>query len=407
MYLIRNTICLLLALCILLSGSPALVSSASEDPMAVKDLSEFGAALPEETEEPSSEETMPMETEPAQTEAVETEPVEQPTEETQPEETVPEETIAQEEKPEVWEPRGHNGIPLYFQTDYPDHMYGVGTIASSGCSAVCLSMVASYMTGHTYLPDEIARYFGGAAENNIARLELGSDTLQLPYHKAENWHETYAALKEGKVAIALMNYKSIFTSSQHFIVLTGVTEDGKILVNDPYEPNYEKWDLKKGLEVGFDDSAIVQGYSGAWIYDKDAMPEAPFIYYKPKPVRGEPRYDFELTEEEMDLLAKVVWVEARGECMEGQQAVAEVIFNRMASENFSDKLEHVIYSAGQFVSSKFLEDAQPYQMQYEAIENALYGPYVLPMDVVYFATNAKTDNVWGEIGGHVFCYAED
>ena len=41
-----------------------------------------------------------------------------------------------------------------------------------------------------------------------------------------------------------------------------------------------------------------------------------------------------MTEEEIDLLAKILWVEARGESVEGQKAVVEVIFNRMVSEKF-------------------------------------------------------------------------
>ena len=61
-------------------------------------------------------------------------------------------------------------IPQYFQTDYPDQMYGCGTVASNGCGITCVAMVATYLTGHTYTPDELARYFGGKADNNIARL---------------------------------------------------------------------------------------------------------------------------------------------------------------------------------------------------------------------------------------------
>lgn len=410
MRLIRTLLCLLLVLCMMLGNGPVAAMAVSEDPQALKDLEDFGAALTEEPEEESQEEVTEVETAEAIPEEKGTDspqPEEEASEETIPEETAPEETVSAAEKTEEAGVSGHNGIPLFFQTDYPDTMYGIGTIADNGCGAVCLAMVANYLTGHNYRPDELARYFGGAAENNIARMELGSETLQLPFHKAENWHETYAALEAGKVAIALMNGKSAFTNSQHFIVLAGLTEDGKVLVNDPYEPNYEKWDLKQGLRTGFDSSAIVCGYSGAWIYDKDAVPENPFIYYKPAPVRGECRYDFTLTEDEMDLLAKLVWVEARGECMEGQQAVAEVVFNRMASEHFSDDLNYVIFGEGQFPSTKFLEEAQPCQMQYEAIESAFYGPYVLPEDVYYFATSAKTDNVWGQIGGHIFCYAQD
>lgn len=350
--------------------------------------------LPEEILQviPTEEETVPEDTEP-------------PIQETIPTETM--EVLETTEPADPNAPKGHNGVPLYFQTDYPDQMYGMGTMASNGCSATSLAMVASYLTGHDYTPDDLGRYFGGAAENNIKRLELGSKTLQLPYKKSLNWHETYEALKQGKVAIALMRSESLFTDSQHFIVLTGFNEEGKIMVNDSYEPNYYKWDLEKAFREGFDQEDIMLGYDGAWIYDKAKIPENPIFYYEPEPARGECRYDFELTDEEKTLLAKVVWVEARGESMKGQQAVAEVILNRLVSGRFADTIRGIIFSENQFKSAKFLDKAQPYQMQYEAVESAFYGPYILPDDVFYFATSAKTSKVWGEIGGHVFCYAEN
>ena len=81
--------------------------------------------------------------------------------------------------------------------------------------------------------------------------------------------------------------------------------------------------------------------------------------------------------------------------------------NRMVSDNFPDTLSEVIFAEGQFNSAKFLDDADPGQAQYEALENALNGVSVLPIDVVYFARTPKTDKVWGQIGGHVFCYPED
>lgn len=295
-------------------------------------------------------------------------------------------------------------IPLFFQTDYPQTIYGTGTVANNGCGITCLAMVATYMTRHPYLPDELARYFGGRAENNIARLEYGSDCLQLPYYKATNWHETLAALENGKIAIALMGSDSIFTSGQHFIVLTGMTEDGKIMVNDPNETNYSHWQLKNGFENGFAPGDILCGYSGAWIYDPDAMPEEPFIYTEEREI-VECRYpDVTLTWEEIQLLARVIWVESRGECAEGQQAVAEVVLNRLVSDNYADTLSGVIYAENQFNSVPFLDDAEPGQAQYEAIDRALYGPYILSMDVVKFANYVVNDDIWGQIGGHYFFF---
>lgn len=316
-------------------------------------------------------------------------------------EEVPAETQSEEKKV-------ISTIPQYFQNDYPYTMYGSGTIATSGCSIVSLAMVASYLTDHEYTPDELAHYFGGRAINNIARLEYGNKTLQLACKKAANWHVVYKALQEGQVAIVLMNHNSIFTNSQHFIVLAGINENGKIIVNDSNRDNYDFWQLKKGFEEGFNPEDILLGYDGAWIYDKSAMPEEPFIYYEEEPERGEPRYaDITLSQDDIKLLAKVVWVEAQGECAEGQQAVAEVALNRIASDSFPDNLHDVIYGQGQFRSVPRLDKAEPFQAQYEAIERAIYGPYILPKEVVYFATKPTNSNIWGQIGGHIFCYGND
>lgn len=316
--------------------------------------------------------------------------------------TLPTETQAPEES--APERIRYEAVPNFYQTDYPDNLFGNGTIATSGCSITSLAMVASYLTGYEYTPDVLADYFGGYGQNNIQRLDHASDMLQLPWKRAKDVRETLAAVREGSLAIVLMNQKSFFTSGEHFIVLAGITEDDKIIVNDPYQPNYSKWDLKEGFQSGFSDSYIIQGYSSGWIYDAAAMPEEPFIYIEEKPY-VEPRYpDISLTEEERTLIAKVIWVEARGEPAEGQQAIAEIIFNRMVSDSFPNTVQEVLFSFNQFPSTEYLYKAKPSQAQYDAIQDALSGPYILPIDVYHFATYPVNKNVWGTIGGHVFCY---
>ncbi len=299
----------------------------------------------------------------------------------------------------------YQDVPLYFQTDYPNIRYGMGTIATSGCSVTSLAMVATYLTGHNYMPDQLADYFSDYnSENHVEKLEYMSDQLQLPWHKAENFHEALDALRNDKVVIALMEETSAFTDGQHFIVLTGLNEQGRIMVNDPNAVNYTLWNLKPGFSDGFQDHEIWKGYSGAWIYDPAAMPEEPFIYIE-EYVDVECRYPgISLTLAEEELLARMVWVEARGESFEGQQAIAEIVLNRLVSQKFQDTVSGVIYAENQFRSTEFLEDAEPSSIQYEAVERALEGPYVLPMDVVHFATYPVNKNVWGQIGGHIFCY---
>ena len=117
----------------------------------------------------------------------------------------------------------------------------------------------------------------------------------------------------------------------------------------------------------------------------------------------------EITGDERELLARLIWAEARGECAEGQQAVAEVVLNRWAADNFPDSVREVIFegqgtSCPQFSTAELLDQAEPTAAQYEAVERALHGENILPMDVVFFSRGAENDRVWGSIGNHVFCY---
>ena len=363
---------------------------AEENP---EDTTEAYTETTDSTEEPETTEETAEPTEPTET-----------TEATEPEATEAEDSDSSQSSSSPTKVKTVNGFPLYNQLDYPNKRFGSGTVATSGCGITSLAMVATYLTGHTYLPDELAGYFGGYGENNVQRLEYGAKQMQLPIRKADNIRQIFSAMKEGNIAILLMNHLSIFTESQHFIVLNGMTKDGKYLVADSYAPNYEKWDLKRGFEEGFEEKDLLLGYNGGWIFDVSAMPEEPFIYTEEKP-DCEPRYpDVELTWDEQQLMAKIIWLEARGESKEGQQAIAEIILNRLVSGKFGDSIHDVIYGEGQFRTTPFLKDADAWQAQYDAIDDALTGPNILPMNVYYFATYPENGRIWGKIGGHIFCY---
>lgn len=324
---------------------------------------------------------------------------------TEPTETIPQETIPAETIPEVTKPPRItiDEVPQYYQNDYPEEPYGTDTVAQSGSNMAALAMVATYLTDHHYYPDQmadmLAHYLGG----HYQRLEYGSDLLQLSWSRAENVHESLKAVQDGKIVILMMSGKSMFTWKDHFVVVTGQQENGKYTVMDPDQTHYSK--LEKYFTDGFSDKDLTRGYSCGWIYDKASMPEEPFIY-TPEPPAAESRYPgLELTQEEKNLLAKLICMEAASEPFEGQQAVAEVVLNRLASGRFQNSIHNIIHAEGQFPSVPYLYKAKPDYSQYKAIEQAQYGPYVLPEDVVFYAKFKVNDNYWGQIGEHYFCYS--
>ncbi len=142
-----------------------------------------------------------------------------------------------------------------------------------------------------------------------------------------------------------------------------------------------------------------------------AIPESVFLASateEPKPID---RYaGVTISDVERWEFASMIFLEAGNQSPEGQQAVAEVILNRVIASNFPNSLYAVLHhgentSIPQFSSVGRLYSASPDQAQFDAIDAALYGPSILPDDVVFFSRHGENNRVWGQIGDHIFCYS--
>ena len=157
-------------------------------------------------------------------------------------------------------------VPLMYQTDYPHIPYDTDNVAASGCGISSLAMVATYLKDTKYTPGDLALKYNDCCSNNTLRMEYGIKDLGLKPKKTHDWDELMKGLKKGKVAIVLVSSASTFTDVGHFLVATGVTKDGKILINDPNKNNYYRSDLADGYENGFDVSTVKQGFFTAWVF---------------------------------------------------------------------------------------------------------------------------------------------
>lgn len=164
-------------------------------------------------------------------------------------------------------------VPLYNQLDYPNTRYGCcGTIASHGCGITSLAMVASYLLDKEILPDEMAKQFGEYNTEEGSCWVLFEDSakeLGLGFQeRTENTNKVMEALEAGQVVVSLQ-HTGLFTGGGHFIVLVGLTEDGKIIVNDPNGANYTKNNtMINGFVNGFTPRQVFQDGVQYWIYDK-------------------------------------------------------------------------------------------------------------------------------------------
>ena len=168
-------------------------------------------------------------------------------------------------------------VPNFYQQDYNDTYLaydgyvGPRTVATSGCGFTAASMLVSYLTGKEVTPnmlvDDWAR--GYYVYNEGMDLAFPKD-LAGHYNLGEvtevgnnNPNAITDALKNGKIIMCSQG-SGPFTSSGHIILLTGITEDGKILVNDPNKEN----SLDKGYkDKAFDISEINNSAIKYWIYE--------------------------------------------------------------------------------------------------------------------------------------------
>jgi len=97
------------------------------------------------------------------------------------------------------------------------------------------------------------------------------------------------------------------------------------------------------------------------------------------------KYRVNVTQEELNLLARAVYSEARGESYEGQVAVASVILNRVADPRFPNTIKGVIFEPWAFTA---VHDGQFW-----------LTPDPKVMDAVYDALKG-----WDPTGGAVFYY---
>ena len=160
-------------------------------------------------------------------------------------------------------------VIYYNQLDerWADTMYGTsGTIGEAGCGPTAMAIVTSTLTGTPHDPVELSEWAvanGHRCEGNGSYPSLipaAAEAYGLSWESVppDNPQVMVDALADGKLVVAIMA-KGHFTSSGHFIVLRGVTAEGKILVADPAsrKRSEQEWDLsiildeaRKGAAAG-------------------------------------------------------------------------------------------------------------------------------------------------------------
>lgn len=145
-------------------------------------------------------------------------------------------------------------IPLFLQWDekWGYDKYGDDYIAVAGCAPTSLSMVAVGLTGNTDINPLVVSnyaydngfYVEGVGSSwsliSTGARHFGLDSQELSLSK----YSILSTLEAGNPIIVTVG-PGTFTSTGHFLVLTGLTSNGKIKINDPNSKynSSKSWDV--------------------------------------------------------------------------------------------------------------------------------------------------------------------
>ncbi|RIV25647.1 spore cortex-lytic enzyme [Alicyclobacillaceae bacterium I2511] len=117
-----------------------------------------------------------------------------------------------------------------------------------------------------------------------------------------------------------------------------------------------------------------------------------------------------LTAADLNLMAHVVYAEARGEPFDGEVAVAAVVLNRLHDPKFPHTIPGIIYQPGAFTSVNDGQiNLQPNQQSMNAVMDAVHGWDPSHGALYYFNPSTSTSTwIWSkpeilQIGHHIFC----
>ncbi len=137
---------------------------------------------------------------------------------------------------------------------YADHPYGVNTIGGYGCGPTSMAMVVSNLTDTVITPDQMGDwaydngYFVNYCGTAYGLFPAASAAYGINCVTASAYDKEtiVSALKAGKLVLTIVG-PGDFTIGRHFLLIRGITDDGKLLLGDSgkYEFALEPWDYNR------------------------------------------------------------------------------------------------------------------------------------------------------------------
>lgn len=145
-------------------------------------------------------------------------------------------------------------LTYYNQNDirWSNFLYGgKDPLSSYGCGPTVMAMLVTSLTGQQVLPTDMASWSyannywcpGQGSYHRLIKDSASAYGLKVTSIKDYTVKGIQDALNSGNLLVALMK-KGHFTSQGHFLIITGMTNNGKIRIADSnnYENTKKEWD---------------------------------------------------------------------------------------------------------------------------------------------------------------------
>lgn len=112
--------------------------------------------------------------------------------------------------------------------------------------------------------------------------------------------------------------------------------------------------------------------------------EHPVEETSPQPIETPTTYTYNITPEDRETLARLVYLEGNVESLECQKAIVSVVINRLNSGYWGNTINSVIYARNQFTPASRIPYTTPTATNYEAVDYVLTNGITLPSYCLYF-----------------------
>ena len=169
-----------------------------------------------------------------------------------------------------------------------------------------------------------------------------------------------------------------------------------------WQPRYtqEEW---QQIEIERNSEQFVKETTQEFETETETVAEPSNLIEEETQTELEAEAETKYTEDDFELLARVIEAEAGGESDYHKLCVGTVVMNRVASDKYPNTIEGVIYQPGQYqcVTNSHI-NKEPSESSYEAAESILDGRRMFRSSVVYQAEFIQ-GKVVEKVGNTYFC----